>query len=229
MGTVSTAMPRASEGVKPAGFGKSKKDKEFTKKVQKWGTWALGAAVIAAIFAYAEYEKSIDNDWAANYDHKCEVCQTIVTSGILTRSMIFQQAQKEMKEQRQATLDANPDVELPPEEEPKVPASRVLGHMCHEQQIESMLANNRFTVANGYSTVEDPDFGASLKKLCWFAMSNSSTTRVFKRMLEMPGKPIKKPTLVSLSLQHFQPVCVEATGMCSAEELEQGTMVDPQA
>ena len=42
-------------------------------------------------------------------------------------------------------------------------------------------------------------------------------------------KPVEKPTLVSLSKMHFEPVCVKATSMCSGEELEQGAMVDPEA
>jgi len=60
-------------------------------------------------------------------------------------------------------------------------------------------------------------------------MSNNTATAVLKRMLEVPMKPLQKPTLVSLSKVHFEPVCVQAMSMCSTEELTQGAMVDPQA
>lgn len=214
---------------KPAGFGKKQQNKEWGKKVQFYGSIAVVAAVCVAFFLYAEYEQSLDRQWADTYERKCEACQTIVTSGILTRSMIFQQEKKRQSEERAAVLEANPDAELPAEEEPQIGAQAVLRYMCNEQQIEQLLANNRFTFDNGYSTIEDPEFGTSLKKLCWYTMSNTTATKVLKRMLEVPMKPIQKPTLVSLSKVHFEPVCVTAMGMCSGEELTQGTMVDPQA
>lgn len=72
---------------KPAGFGKKAANKEWGKKVQFYGAVALFAAVCVAMFLYAEYEQGQDRHWAATYERKCEACQTIVTSGILTRSM----------------------------------------------------------------------------------------------------------------------------------------------
>jgi len=60
-------------------------------------------------------------------------------------------------------------------------------------------------------------------------MGNTTSKAIFKKMLEVPMKPVEKPTLVSLSKMHFEPVCVKATSMCSGEELEQGAMVDPEA
>jgi hypothetical protein len=143
--------------------------------------------------------------------------------------MIFQQEKKRMQEERAQALEANPEAELPPEEEPKIGSTAVLRYMCQEQQIDTLLANNRFTFGNGYATIEDPDFGPSLKKLCWFAMQNTTMQKILKHMLEVPTKPTQKPTLVSLSQMHFDPVCVKSSGMCSAEGLEQGSMVDPQA
>ena len=72
---------------KPAGFGKKQQNKEWGKKVQFYGSIAVVAAVCVAFFLYAEYEQSLDRQWADTYERKCEACQTIVTSGILTRSM----------------------------------------------------------------------------------------------------------------------------------------------
>ena len=60
-------------------------------------------------------------------------------------------------------------------------------------------------------------------------MQNTTMTKVLKRMLEMPVQNTQKPTLVSLSQVHFYPVCVKSTSMCSAEGLEHGSMIDPQA
>jgi hypothetical protein len=214
---------------KPAGFGKKQSNKEWSKKVQFYGLLAVVGVVVGLIFIHAEYEAAADRSWAAVYERRCEACQTMVTSGVLTRSMIYQQQKKQMQEERAAILEANPDAELPAEEEPQVGAVHVLRYMCNDQQIDQLLQNNRFTFDNGYSTVEDPEFGASLKKLCFFAMGNSTSKAVFKRMLEAPMKPVQKPTLVSLSKMHFEGVCVKATSMCTAEELQQGIMVDPQA
>ena len=45
-------------------------------------------------------------------------------------------------------LEANPEAELPPEEEPKVSSTAVLRYMCQEQQIDTLLANNRFMVSH---------------------------------------------------------------------------------
>jgi len=227
MGTRSKkAMPKPAP---PAGFGKKGANKEWAKKMRFYAGIAVFAAVCGGIFFYAEYEAAVDRNWADSYERRCEACQTIVTSGVLTRSMIFQQQKKQQQEERQQALEANPDIELPAEEEPQISATTVLRYMCQDQQVEQLLANNRFTFDNGYSTIEDPEFGGSLKKLCWFAMRNSTTTQVLKKMLEVQTKPIEKPTLVSLSKVHFSPVCVNALSMCSGEELEQGSMVDPQA
>jgi len=72
---------------KPAGFGKSKANKEWGKKMQFYGALAIFCAILGGIFLHAEYEAAQDRGWADNYERKCEACQTIVTSGILTRSM----------------------------------------------------------------------------------------------------------------------------------------------
>merc|ERR1711934_1324353 len=169
------------------------------KKLTTYGAIAACALVFILFLAYAEYESSLEHTWAQTYERRCEACQTIITSGILTRSMIHQQEKKRMQEERAATLEANPEAELPPEEEPKIGSAAVLRYMCQEQQIDALLANNRFTFGNGYATIEDPDFLPSLKKLCWFAMSNSTMTKILRRMLEVPVQGVKKPTLVSLS------------------------------
>jgi hypothetical protein len=214
---------------KPAGFGKKQANKAWMKKLTTYGAIGAVAAIFIIFLGYAEYESSLDHHWAENYERRCEACQTIVTSGILTRSMIHQQEKKRQSEERAAILEANPEAELPAEEEPKVGSAVVLRYMCQEQQIDALLANNRFTFGNGYATIEDPDFLPSLKKLCRFAIDNSTNYKILKKMLEVPVQGVKKPTLVSLSDVHFEPVCVKATGMCSAEGLEHGSMIDPQA
>lgn len=214
---------------KPAGFGKKDQQKAWKKKLWLYVTCGAAISVFLAFILYAEWESSLEHAWAKSYERRCEACQTIVTSGILTRSMIFQQEKKRTMEERSAILEANPEAELPPEEEPKVSSAAVLRYMCQEQQIDTLLANNRFMFGNGYATIEDPDFGPSLKKLCWFAMSNTTMTKILKHMLEVPTQPTAKPTLVSLSQVHFAPVCVGSSSMCTAEELEHGSMVDPQA
>jgi hypothetical protein len=214
---------------KPAGYGKKDENKAWAKKLRNYASIAAVVGVVGAILLYAEYESQQDHTWAVTYERRCEACQTIITSGILTRSMIFQQEKKRMQEERAQALEANPEAELPPEEEPKIGSLVVLRYMCNEQQIDTLLANNRFTFGNGYATIEDPDFGPSLKKLCWFAMQNATMQHILKHMLEVPIQPTQKPTLVSLSQMHFDPVCVKSSGMCSTEGLEHGSMVDPQS
>jgi len=220
----------APKPAKPAGFGKKQQNKQWMKKLWFYGGVAAALAVAVMIIMYAEFESQAEYKWAATYERKCEACQTMITSGILTRSMIHQQERKRVQEERQQILEANPDAELPAEEEPKISSSAVLKYMCNEQQVDTLLANNRFSFENGYATIEDPDFGPSLKKLCWHAMNNGTMTKIFKRMLEIPTDGAQaRPTLVSLSAVHFEPVCVASTGMCSADELAHGKMVDPQA
>merc|ERR1711871_835370 len=214
---------------KPAGYNANAKKKAMQKKLWTYGSLAVVGLVVVVFFLHAEYQSGAERQWAATYERRCEACQTMVTSGILTRSMIHQQEKKRMSEERVQILEQNPEAELPPEEEPKIGAGPVIRYMCQEQQIDALLANNRFMFGNGYATIEDPDFGPSLKKLCWFAMSNSTMTKILKRMLEVPTEPTAKPTLVSLSQAHFAPVCVGSSSMCTAEELEHGAMVDPQA
>merc|ERR1711934_494834 len=201
------------------------------KKLTTYGAIAACALVFILFLAYAEYESSLEHTWAQTYERRCEACQTIITSGILTRSMIHQQEKKRMQEERAATLEANPEAELPPTEEPQIDSAAVPRYMCQEAQVDALLANNRFTFGNGYATIEDPDFLPSLKKLCWFAMANSTMTKILRRMLEVPVPQdrVQKPTLVSLSQIHFEPVCVKSSAMCTAEGLEHGSMIDPQA
>merc|ERR1711934_217248 len=199
------------------------------KKLTTYGAIAACALVFILFLAYAEYESSLEHTWAQTYERRCEACQTIVTSGILTRSMIHQQEKKRMAEERASILEANPEAELPPTEEPQIDSAAVPRYMCQEAQVDALLANNRFTFGNGYATIEDPDFLPSLKKLCWFAMANTTMTKILRRMLEVPVQPTSKPTLVGLSQMHFHPVCVKSSGMCSPEGLEHGSMIDPQA
>ena len=82
--TVENMPPKPA---KPAGFGKKKTDKEFQKKLYTYGSMAAVVSVFILFLAYAEIESAAEHTWAATYERRCEACQTIVTSGVLTRSM----------------------------------------------------------------------------------------------------------------------------------------------
>ena len=72
---------------KPPGFGKKDQQKQWKKKLWLYVSCGAALAVFLSFIAYAEWESSLEHAWAASYERKCEACQTIVTSGILTRSM----------------------------------------------------------------------------------------------------------------------------------------------
>merc|ERR1712072_571015 len=49
-------------------------------------------------------EASTAAEWANNYNRKCEACQTMIVSGIWTRSMIGQQEVKRIEQERQEAV-----------------------------------------------------------------------------------------------------------------------------
>lgn len=207
---------------KKAIFGKKAAKKAWQKKLYYYGFGFAALAVMLIFLYYAERERSAEREWAATYDRRCEACQTMIVSGIMTRSMIYQQEKKRIDEERKQ----NPEFKI---EDPKpIKAGIVLRYMCDEGQIDQMLQTQHFTFGDGYVTNEDPSFSGSLKKLCWMALQNATMTQILKKMLDAPVQPMTKPTLVSASQVHFEPVCSRLSSMCSGEQLEHG-MVDPAA
>jgi len=207
---------------KKAIFGKKAAKKKWQKKLWYYGLGFAALAVCMIFLYYAERGRSAEREWAINYERRCEACQTMIVSGIMTRSMIYQQEKKRIDEERKQ----NPEFKV---EDPKpVKAGIVLRYMCDEQQIDQMLSSQHFTFGDGYVTNEDPTFSPSLKKLCWLALQNGTMSQILKKMLDAPVQPMRKPTLVSASQVHFEPVCSRLSSMCSGDQLEHG-MVDPAA
>ena len=213
---------------KPRSFGKKDINKRWRKTFWLYVKCGFALTIIVGLLSYAEWEISLDREWMVTYDRRCEACQAMVVSGVFTRSVLFQQEKKRIQDERELALKINPEAVKLPMEEPKIPATAVVKRMCRNQQIEVLLSNHNFVFENGYAVSDDPDFASNLMKMCGFAMSNSTMTQVFQRMLEVPIQSVADPTLVSLSREHFNPVCVVDSGMCTAEELEHGGMVDPQ-
>merc|ERR1719182_1137939 len=178
---------------KKAVFGKKAAKKAWTKKLYFYGTCFVGVALVLAFLWSAESGRAAERNWAVTYERRCEACQTMIVSGVMTRSMIYQQEKKRIDEERKA----NPEYTL--EEPQPVKASVVLRYMCDENQLDQMLTSQHFSFGDGFVTSEDPNFASSLKKLCYLAISNSTMSTIFKRMLDAPLQPMKKPTLVSAS------------------------------
>jgi len=228
MGVRSKSLERGhSMAAKPAvdlrALGNKKQDnKKWNKKLKLYGGCFVGVALVLAFLWSAESGRAAERNWAVTYERRCEACQTMIVSGVMTRSMIYQQEKKRIDEERKA----NPEYTL--EEPQPVKASVVLRYMCDENQLDQMLTSQHISFGDGFVTSEDPNFASSLKKLCYLAISNSTMSTIFKRMLDAPMEPMKKPTLVSASAVHFAPVCGKLSGMCSAEQLEHA-MVDPAA
>jgi len=137
--------------------------------------------------------------------------------------MIGQQEVKRIEQERQ---EAGVDTPLTAEERnPQIRSAIVLRYMCQEQQIEHLLANVPLTFGDGFTSREDPTFTDSVKKLCWYAMQNETTTKTFKKMLDTPMTQMSNPTLISVSKVHASSVCAQRLGVCSEEQLSPG-MVD---
>jgi len=62
-------------------------DKEQAKKFKTYGLIGLVVIVLFVIFFHAESQANASHSWATNYERKCEACQTMIVSGIWTRSM----------------------------------------------------------------------------------------------------------------------------------------------
>merc|ERR1712216_164697 len=228
MGVRSKSLERGhSMAAKPAvdlrALGNKKQDnKKWNKKLKLYGGCFVGVALLLAFLWSAESGRAAERNWALTYERRCEACQTMIVSGVMTRSMIYQQEKKRIDEERKA----NPEYNL--EDPQPVKAAIVLRYMCDENQLDQMLTSQHFTFGDGFVTNEDPNFAPSLKKLCWLAISNQTMSKIFRRMLDAPMQPMKKPTLVSASQVHFDQVCGKLSGMCTAEQLEHA-MVDPAA
>jgi len=135
-------------------------------------------------------------------------------------------AQQEIKRIEQERVESGNDTPLTAEERnPQIRAQVVLKFMCNEQQIDGLLQSYPLQFGDGFTSSEDPDFAASVKKLCWYAMNNETVTRTFKKMLETPMTQMQKPTLISVSKVHANSVCVDRIGACTDTQLEPG-MVD---
>jgi len=202
-------------------------DKEQAKKFKTYGAIGLVVIVLFVIFFHAESQANASHSWATNYERKCEACQTMIVSGIWTRSMIAQQEMKRIEADRQESGNAEP---LTPEEKsPPIKAGVVLRYMCADQQIDHLLQSYPLTFGDGFTSNEDPAFAASVKKLCWYAMNNDTVTNTFKKMLETPMTQMQNPTLISISKVHATSVCVQKLGSCSEAQLEPGMVDVPMA
>merc|ERR1712166_1005730 len=202
-------------------------DKEQAKKFKTYGAIGLVVIVLFVIFFHAESQANASHSWATNYERKCEACQTMIVSGIWTRSMIAQQEMKRIEADRQESGNAEP---LTPEEKsPPVKAGVVLRYMCADQQIDHLLRSCPLTFGDGFTSNEGPAFAAAVKKLCWYAMNNDTVTTTFKKMLETPMTQMQNPTLISISKVHATSVCVQKLGSCSEAQLEPGMVDVPMA
>jgi len=179
------------------------------------------ACVLGAFFFHAEQQASAERTWAANYERRCEVCQTMIVSSIMTKSMIEQQEKKRIEEEHAE----NPEV--PKTQQEPVRAQAVLRYFCEDNQIDHLLGAQPLKFGDGFST-NDPNFKESIKKLCWLTKQDDRKMKVFKKMLETPLKPIQNPTLVAVSKSYFQPVCGKVLKVCTAQQLELG-MIDVEA
>lgn len=211
----------------PRNFGKKDANKRWRKTVNMYVRYGIAISVFIALVVYAEWGASLDRTWAISYNRRCEACQAMIVSGVLTKSLLFQQERKRIQHERELAIDISPEATNLPLEEPKIHSSIVVRHMCLEQQIDALLSNYNFVFGNGYAVADNADFKPSLVKLCWLAMKNSTMTQIFKQMLEVSDRHVVNPTLVSLSRVHFESVCVRNSAMCTAEELKYGEMVDP--
>jgi len=201
--------------------------KQQSKKWKKNLPWYIGGGVAIFLclvfFWHAENEAAAEREWALSYERRCEACQAMIVSGVMTRSMIAQQEKKRLDDERAE----NPD--LPEVTEPPAPrATAVMRFMCEGQQIDQLLQHQPMRFGDGFTTADDNEFRDSLKKLCWMALSNQTTSRIVKKMLEAPMQPMQNPTLVAVASIHFEPVCMQRLSMCSQEQLDQG-LVDTQA
>lgn len=70
-----------------ASMQRRKQSKEQAKKLKFYAGIAVGVIVLMVWFFYAEMEASKQRAWADNYERKCEACQTMIVSGIWTRSL----------------------------------------------------------------------------------------------------------------------------------------------
>ena len=68
-------------------FGKKERAKDWNKKLKYYGAIAALVFVALVFLWYAEGERAVEVNWAASYERRCEVCQTMIASGVYTRSM----------------------------------------------------------------------------------------------------------------------------------------------
>ena len=68
-------------------MGKRRQGKEQAKKLKLYVVIGVVIGLIAIWFTYAEMQARESAAWAENYNRKCEACQTMIVSGIWTRSM----------------------------------------------------------------------------------------------------------------------------------------------
>jgi len=221
---IAPTEPITMAGVDPkTAMNKKKVQKEQAKKFKTYGAIITVVVLLVLGFLHAESQANASYSWATNYERKCEACQTMIVSGIWTRSMIAQQEMKRIEQERQES--GNEDPLTPEEKSPPVRAGVVLRYMCAEQQIDNLLQSYPLTFGDGFTSNEDPSFSAAVKKLCWYAMNNDTVTTTFKKMLETPMTQMQNPTLISISKVHASSVCVQRLGSCSEAQLEPG-MVD---
>jgi hypothetical protein len=207
-------------------MGKSKRDKEQAKKLKLYVIIGIVIGVLVIWFASAEMERDQRFKWVQNYERKCEACQTMIVSAIWTRSMIGQQ---EIKRTEQERLDAGLNDSLTIEQRnPNIPSRAVMQYMCADQQIDALLGNIPLTFGDGFTSSEDIDFVASVKKLCFEAMQNETTVKTFKKMLDTPMTQMSNPTLISVAKVHTSSVCAQRLGVCTEAQLSPGMAELPQ-
>eukprot|EP00658_Telonema_sp_P-2_P077908 TRINITY_DN716_c0_g1_i6.p1 TRINITY_DN716_c0_g1~~TRINITY_DN716_c0_g1_i6.p1 ORF type:complete len:276 (+),score=97.41 TRINITY_DN716_c0_g1_i6:160-987(+) len=208
-----------------ASMAKRRASKEQAKKLKMYGIIGVVVLGIVGWLLYAEMEASGARAWADSYPRKCEACQTMIVSGIWTRSLIGQQEIKRIEAER---AEAGIDTPLTDEERnPPIRASIVLRYMCQDGQIDQLMANVPLTFGDGFTSGEDPDFATSVKKLCWYAMNNETVTKTFKKMLETPITQMQNPTLISVAKVHGHAVCAQRLGVCTEAQLEPGLVDVP--
>jgi hypothetical protein len=212
-------------------LNKKNQAKKWNKNVPYYVAGGVAVFLCLLFFWQAEKEASIEREWAATYERKCEACQTMIVSGIMIHSQITQQEKKRIDDERAE----NPDL---PAQEPNPPrAAVVTRYMCEAASVDNLLQHQPMRFGDGFETHGDPDFAAGMKKLCLMAITNSTTTRIFRSMFE--PKEMQRvmqnlqasgsqPTLVGVAQVHFEPVCMKRLAMCTQEQLDQG-MVDTQA
>ena len=68
-------------------MGKRKQSKEQSKKLKLYVVLGVVIGLLVLWIASAEMQANESAAWAENYNRKCEACQTMIVSGIWTRSM----------------------------------------------------------------------------------------------------------------------------------------------